>query len=195
MSTVAQLTGQPAGVAGFAPLMASSRRRLVGLVNVGAGAAALLAVVWAYGLAEKLVVAQDAAAPGTLATESLSWWGVSLTVSLNTSLMLVGAAAGFMGSMVQQSIVFANRAGAETLERGYLWWYLLRPVWSALLGAATIVAVSAGLVSIGDETTSTAGLTVLMTAAVAAGLFTDRVLQQMRALLGAGHPDAPGAKV
>jgi hypothetical protein len=52
--------------------------------------------------------------------------------------------------MVQQSIVFASRAGQQTLERGYLWWYVLRPVWSALLGGVVVLTVNAGLVSIGD---------------------------------------------
>jgi len=90
--------------------------------------------------------------------------------------------------MVQQSIVFASRAGQQTLERGYLWWYVLRPVWSALLGGVVVLTVNAGLVSIGDETTSAAGVTVLVTAAAVAGLFTDQALQRLRSVLGAGDP-------
>jgi hypothetical protein len=104
---------------------------------------------------------------------------------------MLGATAGLVGSVIQQSIVFALRAGHERLERGYVWWYLLRPVWSALLGAVIVVAVNAGFVSIGDTTTSAAGVTVLATAGVLAGLFTDQVLQRFQKLLGASDPALP----
>lgn len=192
MTAVAERPGNEIGID---PLraMAASRRRLIGLTNAVEGVAALLALVWAYGLAERMVLAQELSGPGTVATRTVAWWGPSFGVTLSTSLFLVGAAGGFLGSVVQQSIVFAARAGAETLERGYIWWYGLRPVWSALLGAAMIVTVNAGLVSIGDETTSAAGVTVLVTSAVVAGLFTDQVLQRMQGVLGASDPKSAGA--
>lgn len=177
------------------PLMGPTCRLLVGSANAVAGTLALLALVWAYGLAEQMVVAQEAAVGSTVAQASapLLWWGPSFGVSLSTSLIVVGAVAGFLGSMVQQSIVFASRAGAGTLERGYLWWYVLRPVWSALLGAVVVITVNAGLVSIGDESTSSQGVTVLVTAAAVAGLFTDQALQRMRSVLGASDPAGPGS--
>jgi hypothetical protein len=171
-----------------ARLMAPTQQRLVGLGNALAGSLALVALVWSYGLAEEMVAAQEAAAPGEIATRTISSWGPSLSVTLATSLVLVGAAAGFVGSVVQQSIVFASRAGQQTLERGYVWWYVLRPVWSALLGSVVVLTVNAGLVSIGDETTSAAGVTVLVTAAAVAGLFTDQALQRLRSVLGASDP-------
>lgn len=179
------------------PLMGATCRRLAGGANAVAGALALLALVWAYGLAEQMVVAQEAAAEASVAQASapLLWWGPSFGVSLATSLIVVGAVAGFLGSIVQQSIVFASRAGAGTLERSYLWWYVLRPVWSALLGAVVVITVNAGLVSIGDESTSSQGVTVLVTAAAVAGLFTDQALQRMRSVLGASDPAGPGANV
>jgi hypothetical protein len=100
--------------------------------------------------------AQGAAPAGDVATRTIASWGPSISVTLATSLVLVGAAAGFVGSVVQQSIVFASRAGQQTLERGYVWWYVLRPVWSAWLGSVVVLTVNAGLVSIGDDTTSAA---------------------------------------
>lgn len=184
----------PGAVSPLGPLMGPTCRRLAGSANAVAGALALLALVWAYGLTEQMVVAQEAAAEATVAQASapLLWWGPSFGVSLATSLIVVGAVAGFLGSIVQQSIVFASRAGAGTLERGYLWWYVLRPVWSALLGAVVVITVNAGLVSIGDESTSSQGVTVLVTAAAVAGLFTDQALQRMRSVLGASDPAGPG---
>ena len=158
------------------------------VVASGLTIVALVALVWTYGLAEQMVAAQEGTAPGEIATRTISWWGPSFSITLATSLVVVGAAAGFVGSVVQQSIVFASRAGQQTLERGYLWWYVLRPVWSALLGGVVVLTVNAGLVSIGDDTTSAAGVTVLVTAAAVAGLFTDQAMQRLRSVLGASDP-------
>lgn len=169
--------------------MPTATRRVVGAANAAAGVAALLALVGAYGLSERLVAAQEAAPPGAIATEPLlAQWGLDVEISLDMSLLLLGAVAGLVGSLIQQSQVFSQRAGHENLEQGFVWWYLLRPVWSALLGAIVVVAISAGLVSIGDTTTSTAGVTVLTTAGALAGLFTDKVLQRFQDLLGASDP-------
>jgi hypothetical protein len=172
-------------------LMSTSSRRLIGTINGGAGALALVALVATYGLAERLVTLQEAADAGTLATQTVGWLGPDFAVTLSMSLLMVGAAAGAVGSVIQQSIIFALRAGHETLERGFVWWYLLRPMWSALLGAVVVVAFNAGLVSIGDTTTSTAGVTVLVTAGAVAGLFTDKALQRLSALLGASACEVP----
>ena len=169
-------------------LMAPTQQRLVGIGNALAGIVALVALVWTYGLAEQMVSTQEAAPAGEVATRTIASWGPSISVTLATSLVLVGAAAGFVGSVVQQSIVFASRAGQQTLEGGYVWWYVLRPVWSALLGGVVVLTVNAGLVSIGDDTTSAAGVTVLVTAAAVAGLFTDQALQRLRSVLGASDP-------
>jgi uncharacterized membrane protein YdcZ (DUF606 family) len=168
--------------------MSPTMRRVIGAVNAVEGPLAMVALVAAYGLAEHLVSSQEAAAEGTLAVERIGVLGTDLPVTLSMSLLLVGAAAGAVGSVIHQSIIFAHRAGHDTLERGFVWWYLLRPLWSGLLGAVVVTAVNAGLISIGDETTSGAGVTVLVTAGCVAGLFTDRVLDRLRDLLGATDP-------
>jgi hypothetical protein len=169
--------------------MGTRTRRAVGAANVAAGMAAFGALVASYGFSERLVVAQESAPTGTLVTEQLfPTWGPDIGISLDMSLLMLGAAAGVVGSLIQQSIVFAQRAGHENLERGFVWWYVLRPVWSALLGAIIVVAINTGFVSIGDATTSTAGVTVLATAGALAGLFTDKVLQKLQDLLGATDP-------
>jgi hypothetical protein len=174
--------------------MSAQSRRLIGLVNLGVGMTALVALIAAYGLTEQLVTAQELAPSGTVARQKLAWFGPDVLISLNMSLLMAGAAAGAVGSAIQQSIVFALRAGYESLERGYVWWYLLRPMWSALLGAVMVLAVNAGLVSIGDTTTSTAGVTVLLIAGALAGLFTDQALQRLQNLLGASHPATPATE-
>jgi hypothetical protein len=169
--------------------MAVGTRLFVGIANVLVGIASLVALVAAYGLSERLVAAQERAGASALATESWTWWGPDVALSLNMSLLLLGAAGGLVGSAVQQSIVFALRAGHQTLEQGFVWWYVLRPVWSGLLGALSVVVVNAGLVSIGDTTTSTAGVTVLAAAGALAGLFTDQTLTRMSRAAGATPHD------
>jgi hypothetical protein len=167
--------------------------RLIGVLNVVAGVSAMAALVATYGLAESLVSSQEAAPDGTIVTHDVPVLGASFAISLSMSVLLLGAASGLVGSMIQQSIVFAQRAGRDTLEVGFVWWYLLRPIWSALLGAVFVIAVNTGLISIGDQTTSTAGVTVLATVGCFAGLFTDQVLDKMRDLLGATDPAVPVA--
>jgi hypothetical protein len=164
-------------------------RRLIGTINFAEAVLALVALVAAYGIAERLVSAQEIVAPGDIATRTVRWWGPDFTTTLNMSLLIVGAAAGAVGSVIHQSMVFAQRAGLETLERGFVWWYLLRPVWSALLGSVVVVAVNTGLISIGDETTSTAGVTVLVMMGCLAGLFTDQAMRRLRPMLGATPPE------
>lgn len=188
------MTTMPAGnTAGpqrliLAKPMTATVRRNVGLLNLADAAVALTWLIAAYGLAERLVAAQEAT-PDSVATRTIHWWGPDFDVTLNMSLLLVGAAAAAVGSVVQQSIVFASRAGHDTLEQGWFWWYLLRPVWSALLGAVVVVTVNAGLISIGDQTTSTAGVTVLVAMGAAAGLYTDQVLRRLQHALGATDPE------
>jgi hypothetical protein len=78
-------------------------------------------------------------------------------VTLNMSLLIVGAAAGAVGSIVHQGVVYA-RARHEHLKCDHVLCYVLRPVWSALLGAVAVISVNTGLISIGDQTTATAGV-------------------------------------
>ncbi len=171
--------------------MTTRTRRLIGTITAVEAALALVCLIAAYGLAEQLVAAQEAAADGRIATRQLSWWTLDMPISLSMSLLMVGAAAGAVGSVIQQSMIFAQRAGHETLERGFVWWYVLRPLWSALLGAVVVIAVNAGLISIGDETTSSAGVTVLVMMGCLSGLYTDQALQRLRVFLGANPPDKP----
>jgi len=171
--------------------MTPNMTRLIGAINIAAGVVGMAALVATYGLAEQLVARQEAAPAGTLATQAVHVFGGDFTVTVSMSVLLLGAASGLVGSAIQQSIIFAHRAGHETLEGGFVWWYLLRPIWSALLGAVLVTAVNAGLISIGDQTTSTAGVTVLVTVGCFAGLFTDQALDKLRDVLGATDPAKP----
>lgn len=176
------------------PRMTTAQRWFVGSGTLVAGVFGLVALVGAYGLTEELVVAQEGSGAGTLARQAITVGNLGFSLTLTMSLLLVGAAGGFVGSIVQQAIVFASRAGLGTLESGYVWWYVLRPVWSALLGSVIVIAINAGLISIGDQTTSAAGVTILASAAAVAGLYTDKALQRLQSVLGATDPSELGSE-
>ncbi|MEV6286074.1 hypothetical protein [Kribbella sp. NPDC051770] len=147
-------------------------------VNIAEAVAALLALITAYGLAERLVADQEAAGPHTVASRTFDWWIVDVPVTLNMSLLVVGAAAGAVGSVIRQSMTLTRRTRSAAGRS--IWWYVLRPLWSALLGSVSVIAVNTGLISIGDETTSSAGIAVLVLTGCLAGLFTDQVLRRLR---------------
>lgn len=188
MAASAQAARAQTNLAGVTP----GWRTAIGVLNLVEGVVALVAVVGAYGLAERLVVAQEATADQGLAVEP-AWWGIEITLGM--SLILVGTAGAFAGGVARQSMAFASRSGYETLERSFTWWYVLNPVWSALLGGAFVTAANAGLVSIGDDTTSTAALPMLATMGALAGLFTDQVLQRMRSVIGLTDPKVAASQV
>jgi hypothetical protein len=144
-------------------------------INIVEAVVALPCLVAAYGLAEHLVAAQEAAGPQRVASLPVA----QLAVTLNMSLLLVGAAAGAVGSVIQQSMAFARSAGPDHQVA----WYLMRPLWSALLGSVAVIAVNTGLLSIGDESTSSAAVAVLVLTGCLAGLFTDQVLRRLRRML------------
>ncbi len=161
----------------------STIRWLIVAINIAEALAGLAFLIWAYGLAEHLVAAQETAAPHQVASATVGWWLVNFDVTLNMSLLIVGAAAGAVGSVIRQTMDFAR--SSRTRVHRSVWWYLLRPLWSALLGSVSVIAVNTGLISIGDETTSSAGVAVLVLTGCLAGLFTDQVLHRLRRMLDA----------
>lgn len=163
-----------------------SVRPLTVAVNIAEAVAALLALIGAYGLAEKLVADQEAAVSGKVATRAFDWWGLGFEVTLNMSLLIVGAAAGAAGSVIHQGMTLTRRS--RSVADRSIWWYLLRPLWSALLGSVSVVAINTGLISIGDETTSSAGVAVLVLTGCLAGLFTDQVIRRLRNMVDRPRP-------
>ncbi|NUS00863.1 MAG: hypothetical protein HOV67_37060 [Kribbellaceae bacterium] len=152
-----------------------SVRRVIAGINVVEAVIALPCLIASYGLAERLVAAQEAAGPHRVASLSVA----DVAVTLNMSLLIVGAAAGTVGSVIQQSMAFARNNTPDHQVS----WYVMRPLWSALLGSVSVVAVNTGLLSIGDETTSSAAVAVLVLTGCLAGLFTDQVLARLRRML------------
>jgi|1186.fasta_scaffold275966_1 hypothetical protein len=156
-----------------------SSRRVIVMINIAEAVVALPFLIAAYGLAEHLVAAQEVVGPHQVASQTIHWGPVQFGVTLNMSLLIVGAAAGAVGSVIQQSMAFARSSRPDHQVA----WYLMRPLWSALLGSVSVIAVNTGLLSIGDETTSSAAVAVLVLTGCLAGLFTDQVLRRLRRML------------
>ncbi|MEV6415089.1 hypothetical protein [Kribbella sp. NPDC051718] len=163
-------------------------RRIVA-VNIAEAIAALLWLIAAYGVSEQLVADQEAAGSTRLAHRTFGWWILDISITLNMSLLIVGAAAGAVGSVIRQSMTLTRSSQSGAVRS--IWWYVLRPLWSALLGSVSVIAVNTGLISIGDETTSSAGIAVLVLTGCLAGLFTDQVLQRLRNMVDRSRTGRP----
>lgn len=159
------------------PLMEKWRRRGLGAYLVVLGLALLAVIPWAWSFASRVV---DAKAGTTVRAHFL---GAAFTPTGEFSLVLIVMLTALMGSVAVLAMTFSSRAGHETLERGYVWWYLTRPISAAGLGLLFYMTVTAGFFT---ATTSTDRPALVLAAAIGglAGLFTDQVLKKMRTVLG-----------
>ena len=149
----------------------------------GAGILMAVAVVWAWGVADRAATAP----------EVVRWIGPDFTATAATGALVLAATAGAATSFIHSTTQFAARAGHRTFEPSYLAWYLLRPLNAALLAMVTVVLVRSGLVSIGTPQDGTGATVLAFAAGAGAGLYTDRVMQLLRARLGAGDPATPAS--
>jgi hypothetical protein len=154
--------------------MRTSRRRLVGVYLAASGVAVLAVLPWTWS-----TVSRVAAVKKPIQAHFLT---VTFGLSPEAAVIMIVALMAVAGSLVATIHAFTNRAGQETLERGYLWWYLLRPLAAALLGVAFYLVVVAGLLSAtGSNLPALAGAAAI---GALAGLFTDQVLNKLRRALG-----------
>jgi hypothetical protein len=143
------------------------------------GVMCLLAVAWAWAIADR----------ATSATDSVHWIGPDFTATAATSALVLAAVGGVAGSFVHAGSLFAARVGRRTFEVSYFWWYLLRPIESALVAMVFLAAIRSGLTALGTNTTGDGASVLAFLAGALAGLFTDRVMQRLRGILGATKTD------
>ena len=148
-------------------------------------AAAVLAITpWAWSLATSSV--------GHAANRA-RFLGVSFRPTTEFNLIVIVMLMSLLGSVAVMIITFANRAGQETLEQGFLWWYLTRPFAATAVGVLFYMAIIAGFF---NQTSARGRSALVLAAAIGglAGLFTDNVLQKMSgALLGLSSFNSPAA--
>ncbi len=151
----------------------------VGLWLGSLGVAALMAAVWAWGIADRV---------GTT-SQAVRWSGPDFTATAGTSALVLAAVGGVVGSFVHSASLFASRVGRRTFENSYFWWYLLRPLEAALVAMVFVAALRSGFVALGASSTDTRTTVLAFLAGGLAGLFTDRVMQRLRQILGATRTD------
>jgi hypothetical protein len=152
---------------------------VVGLWLAALGAASVLAGVWAWAVADEAHSANAA----------VHWVGPDFTATAATSALVLAVVGGVAGSFVHAGSLFAARVGRRTFEVSYFWWYLLRPLESALVAMIFVAAVRSGLVALGAGTSDSGAAVLAFLSGALAGLFTDRVMQRLRGLLGATKVD------
>lgn len=166
--------GPDVGRRPLANVMRKSRRRLVGVYLALTGVVLLAVLPWAWS-----TVSRVAAFKKPISAHFLT---VSFTLSPEAAVIMIVALMAVAGSLVATIQAFTNRSGNETLERGYLWWYLLRPIAAALLGVSFYLVIVAGLLSAtGNTVPALVGAAAI---GALAGLFTDQVLSRLRRALG-----------
>lgn len=157
--------------------MVARRRRFVGLYLLAAFGILIVCAppLWATA---NLAIAKTAGE-----TVLITLLGVDVAVTNQLALMSVVVLMAALGSFTVLVLTFINRAGHETLERGFLWWYLLRPMASVGLAVLFYMALAAGYF---NQQAGEGHGALVVAAAVGGltGLFTDKVLQSMKALLG-----------
>jgi hypothetical protein len=152
---------------------------VVGLWLGFLGVASILAGVWAWAVADRASSADDA----------VRWLGPDFTATAATSALVLAAVGGIAGSCVHSGSLFATRVGRRTFEVSYFWWYLLRPIESALVAMVFVAAIRSGLLALGTQTSDSNTTVLAFLSGALAGLFTDRVMQRLRGILGATKTD------
>lgn len=145
------------------------------------GALAVPATLWAFRIADQVTTARPLV--------NVRWVGPQFSADALTSVLLLAAVGGVVGSLVHAGHLFSRRLARSTFEASYLVWYLLRPLLSALLGMTFVAVIRIGLVSLSAKGTDFSTPYLSFAVGALAVLFLDTVLQKMRAILGATAVD------
>lgn len=157
--------------------MVRKRRIAIGLYLVAACLILLPTMLWAWSNASRVLQLPERQE----LTATFLWTDFLMTADL--AMLLIVELAAIAGSLAILTRTFAYRAGYETLERGFVWWYLVRPFTGALLGLIFYLAVDAGYFShVAKLEPSSLALAAMIGGL--AGLFTDEVLTRLRSVLG-----------
>jgi hypothetical protein len=164
--------------------MPDASRRFVGAYLVALGAALVGTIPWAWSFATTLA---DPAGPGTVRAHFL---GFGFTPTPAFSLLLIVILAAMAGSVAVMSLVFSARSGKHTLEQGWQWWYVTRPITAAIVGVLSYMAILTGFFDLGVGS-DRPELVVAAAVGGLAGLFTDQVLAKMRKIMAVTDPNKP----
>lgn len=115
--------------------------------------------------------------------------GATLTMTAMSGALVMGALGGMAGCLVHTVPIFCSRVGRQTFEPTFVYWYVLRPLTSAMLALLTVAALHGGLFALSTSTDPSAAAAYALGGV--AGLFTDSVVQKLRGVLGATSTEHP----
>jgi len=101
------------------------------------------------------------------------------TIQFNTVLLILVAAAGFLGNMVHISTSFTTFIGAGQFKRSWILWYCVKPFTASALALIVYFAFRAGFLSASDGGNNL-NLYGIMSISALAGLFTDAATQKLK---------------
>jgi hypothetical protein len=125
-------------------------------------------------------IATDVATSGA---SKVTFWGLDFRATPAMATIAIVILMAIIGSVTVMTLVFGLRAGNNTLEAPFVWWYVTRPITAAGLAVLFYVTAISGLLDLGAITGASA-LVIAAALAALAGLFTDQVLEKMRGMLG-----------
>ena len=94
-------------------------------------------------------------------------------IHINTLLLILVAAAGFLGNMIYITSSFTTFIGAVKFKRSWLLWYFVKPFTAAGLALGVYFVFRGGFLNMSDDSTSI-NIYGLITISILTGLYTDR---------------------
>jgi len=174
----ANLQAKPENTTDVAPAapdpMGTRARTLIGVWIMVLFAVALGHLPWAWSMAEQVATSKHPV--------HAHWFGLEFVPQKAAVLLIVVLTTAVIGSAATLALTFAHRLGYQKLEKGWQWWYVTRPPTAASIGVLAFALLQAGLFS--SNTAAKSGLLAAAATGGLAGLFTDQLLQKMRAALG-----------
>jgi hypothetical protein len=160
----------PGGRRADDPEMTGVPKLLLGVLFIGLG------VVFLY-LLVTLWPAVDAANTGSDGT--VTWFWRKLTLTADTTLLLLVVLVSAIGSYIHVTVSFSDFAGNRQLVNSWVWWYLLRVFVGSALAVLFYFAIRGGFFSGGSDASE---VNVYGIAALAGlvGLFSKQATDKLR---------------
>ena len=152
-------------------------KRMAAVVGVWLAALAVFGVLFTMGAYQEL--GDDG---GEVSVGFPFGWVWEFDASESDLIVYVAAGAGLIGSLVYASRALAQHVARQDFGAPWSVWYLVRPFVGAVLGAATVLAVAAGLITggIGSDNIEPGGVMVI---GFIAGLFSKQVMEKFKELV------------
>lgn len=104
-------------------------------------------------------------------------------IHLNTILLILVAAGGFMGNLIFMGSSLTTHVGARNFSKSWILWYCVNPFTAAALALGIYFVFRGGFLNMSDDS-SNINLYGVMTLSVLAGLFTKQTTDKLQGVFG-----------